>query len=90
MEDIHLCDYVEVPRYGYTGRVNGISILFEETGESEAWAAGQQDPVTQEDRAGHWIHILVHGGGAVTLPVRMVKRIEPFPLVNPYRDVFFR
>lgn len=93
---IILGSYVRSARHGHIGRVTDIDLSFAFTGEAgrhdddgEGWLAGQTIPVSEEQRQGRWISILVHNGGAVLVPVDSVEVIEPFPFVNDFAAFYF-
>ena len=86
-----LGDWVVSMNYGYEGRVTEVHHWCP---ESEAWIAGQSVPVTDEQRKGRWVSVLVHGGGAVVQPISTVRVLgegeHPDALRNDYADMYFR
>jgi heat shock protein HspQ len=71
-------DYVRGTDYGIRGRVTR---LHDRCPEDQEWIDLQEIPVTDVvDEP--WIDVLVHGGGAVHLPVSRALKIEPFDFAN--------
>lgn len=92
-QDIVLGDYVETDTHKHRGRVYKIHPGWPAGSgcpESDEWLAGQQpEPLTayKNDR---WISVLVHEGGAVTVPASLAHRVEPFDFENGYAKQYFR
>ena len=89
---VHLGDHAETLTHGQIGRVYAIH---HSCPESPNWLAGQtgygdRDPM--DYLTVNWVSILVHGGGAVTVPnlPEFVKRVNPFEFTNPWADMYFR
>ena len=86
-----LCDYVETTEGAwYKGRVTEISPIFAETGCSMDWFRGLRAHWPEETLHERWVHILVHGGGAVCIPERAVAVIPPFEFENSHAAEYFR
>lgn len=88
--------YVRDNGYGRVGRVTDIDFSFGLTSQArnssdggEAWLAGQFIPVSDEQRRGRWISILVHGGGSILVPADRVEVVDPFPFVNDMAALYF-
>lgn len=82
-----LGDWV-VDQYGRTGRVTAIHFACP---ESPSWIRGQAIPVTEAQRDGRWVSVLVHGGGAVVQPIDTLTVTEPPGVIdNLWADVYFR
>lgn len=85
----YLGDWVRCDRHGYIGRVTAIH---HQCPESPAWIAGQDIPVTAEQRDGVWVSVLVDHGGSVVMPIDTVEPLAVHPplLNNRWADFYFR
>lgn len=89
MSEIVLGSYVNVPQYGYLGRVKDKYHWFGETPEDEEWLDMQRPPIVEDEVHGPWVSILVDGGGSVLFPLSRVEPTEPFELRNPFASFYF-
>jgi len=82
-----LGDYVVTERHGHRGRVTAVHHSC--TGGA-AWLSVQSD-LTDDERKGRgvWLSVLVHGGGAVEVPARDARRVDPFPFENIWAGFYF-
>jgi len=69
-----LGSWVSTKNYGYTGLITSLSIAGDSDDE---WFDSQSIPVTEEQRNGIWVSVLVHGGGAVLVALDEVTEIAP-------------
>lgn len=86
-----LGDWVQTRHNGYRGRVYQIDHFCE---ESDTWLSIQWNPPTAAQLVQPWVHVLVHGGGAVVVPISSVTRLgegeHPATLTNASSGVYFR
>jgi hypothetical protein len=87
---VRLGDYVETTPHGHRGRVSSIAQVFSETGESNAWFAGQSASYDEAQKCERWISILCDGSGAVLVAESRVTVVEKFDFSNPYANEYFR
>jgi hypothetical protein len=86
-----LGDYVRTERNLHTGRVYALHHSCPEQGED--WRRIQLDAgnVTEDQfESERWVSVLVHTGGAVTVPISDVTVIRPFNFLNSSAEKYFR
>lgn len=60
--------------------------------EGAAWRSMQDADLTpqEKDGEGRWVSVLVHDGGSVVVPDRLVSVIPPVPMTNLWTTFYFR
>ena len=80
-------DFVKSNRHGHTGRVYDFERL---TDADQDWVDMQTIPLTVEDLQGRFIRILIHDGGAVSVPESSCTKIKPIKeFWHPYANEHF-
>jgi hypothetical protein len=84
-----LGDWVRTTDYGHVGRVYAIHHYCP---ENKRWLACQTIPVPAELVRKPWCSVLVHGGGAVVVPIGLCSVLDDHPkrIRHPGADLYFR
>lgn len=81
-----LGSYIEESSYGYRGRVYAIHHWCP---EDEHWLRGQSDQSVVALKDDLWLSVLVHEGGAVSIPMAKATVVEPFAFAHRYAQLYF-
>lgn len=81
-------DYVQTSRHNFKGRILEFVTLCDNKIVRD-WLKEQSLPVTDQQRDGVWVRILVHNGGSVLAPADSVSKIEAFDFKNRDADKCF-
>lgn len=92
---IILGSYVRDSPYRRLGRVYGVDIIFSETSEGRrsdggaGWLSEQVVPISNEERRGVWVSVLVDKGGSILVPASRLEVVDPFLLDNDFAAIYF-